>query len=174
MIRHIQPTRRTLLLALAAFPLAACGGTDADSSMDEAATPAVEAEAPSSPDTQPLLSPNEATEAQIAAIPGLTAEAVAALVAARPFADMLEVDAVLASSMDEAAREEAYRSLFLPLDLNNASEEEILLIPGVGDRMAHEFDEYRPYDAMERFRREIGKYVDEEEVARLERYVEIR
>lgn len=174
MIRHIQPTRRTLLLALAAFPLAACGGTDADSSMDEAATPAVEAEAPASPDTQPLLSPNEATEAQIAAVPGLTAEAVAALVAARPFADMLEVDAVLASSMDEAAREEAYRSLFLPLDLNNASEEEILLIPGVGDRMAHEFDEYRPYDAMERFRREIGKYVDEEEVARLERYVEIR
>ena len=40
--------------------------------------------------------------------------------------------------------------------------------------MAYEFDEYRPYDAIERFRTEIGKYVDEAEVARLEQYVEIR
>ena len=51
---------------------------------------------------------------------------------------------------------------------------EILLIPGVGDRMAHEFEEYRPYDGIERFRREIGKYVDANEVARLEQYVTIK
>jgi len=40
--------------------------------------------------------------------------------------------------------------------------------------MEHEFEEYRPYTNIERFRREIGKYVDAAEVARLERYVEIR
>jgi hypothetical protein len=40
--------------------------------------------------------------------------------------------------------------------------------------MRHEFEEYRPYTGMEQFRREIGKYVDDEEVARLERYVMIR
>lgn len=34
-----------------------------------------------------------------------------------------------------------------------------------------EFKEYRPYKAMEQFRREIGKYVDKNEVARFERYV---
>ena len=76
-------------------------------------------------------------------------------------------------TLDEAAREEAYRSVFIPLDLNNASQEEIMLIPNVGERMAYEFDEYRPYDAIERFRAEIGKYVDDEEVARLEQYVRI-
>ena len=48
---------------------------------------------------------------------------------------------------------------------------DILLIPGVGGRMAHEFEEYRPYSNIEQFRREIGKYVDEAEVARLEQYV---
>ena len=31
-----------------------------------------------------------------------------------------------------------------------------------------------PYSRIEQFRREIGKYVDDDEVARLERYVEIR
>ena len=37
--------------------------------------------------------------------------------------------------------------------------------------MAREFDEYRPYTDMDQFRREIGKYVDEDEVARYEQYV---
>ena len=173
MMRDILPLRAALLLTVAALPVAACGGAD-ETSMDEAEAPATEAPAHTSPDQQPLLNPNDASEAALTAIPGMTAEAAAALIQARPYANMLEVDAVLVESMDEAAREETYRTLFLPLDLNEASEEEILLIPGVGDRMAHEFDEYRPYDAIQRFRREIGKYVDEAEVARLERYVEIR
>ncbi len=70
---------------------------------------------------------------------------------------------------DEVARLEQYD--FVPINLNTASDEAILSIPGVGNRMLHEFKEYRPYDNMARFRREIGKYVRDEEVARLERYV---
>ena len=38
-------------------------------------------------------------------------------------------------------------------------------------KMVHEFEEYQPYGSMAQFRREIGKYVDENEVARLESYV---
>lgn len=41
----------------------------------------------------------------------------------------------------------------------------------MGQRMLREFKEYRPYKALAQFRREIGKYVDAREVARLERYV---
>jgi len=41
----------------------------------------------------------------------------------------------------------------------------------LSSEMAHEFEEYRPYSNIEQFRREIGKYVDEQEVARLEQYV---
>jgi hypothetical protein len=40
--------------------------------------------------------------------------------------------------------------------------------------MRHEFEEYRPYSDIARFRREIGKYVDNAEVARLEQYVTIK
>jgi DNA uptake protein ComE-like DNA-binding protein len=60
------------------------------------------------------------------------------------------------------------------VNLNTASNAEILLIPGLGNRMLHEFKEYRPYRALAQFRREIGKYVDDKEVARLERYVTIQ
>jgi radical SAM superfamily enzyme with C-terminal helix-hairpin-helix motif len=61
--------------------------------------------------------------------------------------------------------------VFLPLNLNTASRAEILLIPGMTDDMAYEFEEYRPYTAMRQFQQEIGKYVDDAEVARLEQYV---
>ena len=70
---------------------------------------------------------------------------------------------------DELARLEQY--VFVPLELNTASEADFLAIPGVGKRMAHEFEEYRPYKSMAQWRREIGKYVDDDELARLERYV---
>lgn len=160
--------------ALVALLVAACGGESADSAGTSEApgTAPAEMEAPAA--TSGLVNPNDASADALAALPGMDAATAEAMVAGRPFADMLAVDALLAGSMDEAAREELYRTLFIPLDLNEASEEEILLIPGVGSRMAHEFDEYRPYEAMERFRREIGKYVDEAEVARLEQYVVIR
>ena len=49
----------------------------------------------------------------------------------------------------------------------------MMLIPGLGPKMLHEFKEYRPYKAIAQFRREIGKYVDEKEVARLEGYVRV-
>lgn len=57
------------------------------------------------------------------------------------------------------------------VNLNTASEEEFLEIPGVGEQMAHEFDEYRPYVSIQQFRQEIGKYVDEEQVAAYEEHV---
>lgn len=57
------------------------------------------------------------------------------------------------------------------LNLNTTPTEEFLTIPGVGDRMAHEFDEYRPYVSIVQFRREMAKYVDEETIAGYEDHV---
>jgi len=57
------------------------------------------------------------------------------------------------------------------INLNEAPIEEFLTIPGVGDRMAREFDEYRPYVSIAQFRREMAKYVDEETIAGYEDHV---
>jgi len=152
--------------------LAACGGETAREAPPSSAAPAEEVERPAA--APALLDPNEADRDTLLRVEGLDAAAVDALLAGRPYADMLEVDAVLAGHIDEAGREIVYGSVWKPLDLNAASGEEILLIPGVGERMEHEFEEYRPYRAMAEFHREIGKYVDEAEVRRLATYVELR
>jgi DNA uptake protein ComE-like DNA-binding protein len=118
-----------------------------------------------------LLDPNRATQEELLALPGLDAALADQIVAGRPWLDMTKLDAALAGKLNEQQREALYRRLWAPLNLNTASKEEILLIPGVGDRMLHEFEEYRPYPALARFHREIAKYVDDAELARLEQYV---
>ncbi len=120
-----------------------------------------------------LLDPNSATREQLTAA-GVDTSATAVILAGRPFADMTAVDKALAGRMTAEQRKALYAKVWKPIDLNSAKGEEILLIPGVGNRMKHEFEEYRPYRNIEQFRREIGKYVSKDEVARLEQYVTIR
>lgn len=57
------------------------------------------------------------------------------------------------------------------LNINTASEEALMQIPKVGENMYHEFEEYRPYSSILQFRKEIGKYVDESQVAAYEKYI---
>ena len=122
-----------------------------------------------------MMDPNTASREELLAVPGMTPTVVDSLLAGRPYADMVAVDRALARQrLTEEQRKAAYARLWKPIDLNTAKGEEILLIPGVGSRMRREFEEYRPYQSIEKFRREIGKYVDKDEVARLERYVTIR
>lgn len=123
------------------------------------------------PSNQALLNPDVATEQQLLGVPHMTPAIVKTLVGKRPFKTMIEVNAILSASLTRDQLTQVYGRLFKPLNLNTAAEAEILLIPGVGARMAHEFEEYRPYQNIAQFRREIGKYVNEQEVARLERYV---
>lgn len=77
----------------------------------------------------------------------------------------------LAAEIGEEIAEEILNTIFIPVELNSASDEDILAIPGVGRRMLREFREYRPYDSITQFEREINKYVDEGELARLASYV---
>lgn len=119
-----------------------------------------------------LLNPNLATVEDLAALEHVDGATAGAIVAGRPFMDMLELNALLLEHGNTAEENTAlYGELWIPMNLNAASDEEILLIPGVGDRMRHEFDEYRPYRAIAQFHREIGKYVDDAELARLAQYV---
>lgn len=114
---------------------------------------------------------NTATAAAMATMPHLNAAIAAEIVARRPFASMSEVDAFLATKLNAEQRKALYPRLFLHIDLNSATREEVLMVPGIGARMLREFLEYRPYRALAQFRREMGKYVDAAEVARMEQYV---
>ena len=118
-----------------------------------------------------LLNANTASEASLKVLAALSDEQVATILSNRPYAKWADLNSELAESLSAEELEELYGKLFVPLKLNSDLQADFQLIPGVGRKMAHEFDEYRPYSEMEQFRREIGKYVDEDEVARYEQYV---
>ena len=118
-----------------------------------------------------VLDANTASEKDLLSVPGITPALAKAILDGRPFLTITRLDSVLGATLSRERRTDAYRRLFVQINLNTASDEEILLIPGMGNRMLEEFKEYRPYRALAQFRREIGKYVDDKELARLEQYV---
>ena len=119
-----------------------------------------------------LIDPNVATEAQLLAVPNMNATVVKALMAKRPFLNVVELNTwLLSQGLTQAQLGESYTKMFIHVNLNVSPRDEIMLIPRAGAKMAHEFDEYKPYTGgYLQFRREIGKYVNEQEVAHLEQY----
>ena len=118
-----------------------------------------------------LEDPNLISSESLTEYASIDAQLAEAIVEGRPYLSAVELDQVLAGTLSTEDRQALYASVFRQINLNTASREEIMLIPGMSSRMAHEFEEYRPYASLEQFRREIGKYVDDAEVARLEQYV---
>lgn len=58
------------------------------------------------------------------------------------------------------------------VNLNTATDAEISAgVPGIGKKMIHEFEEYRPYASIAQFRKEMSKYVDAAAIAEYERFV---
>jgi DNA uptake protein ComE-like DNA-binding protein len=147
MLRRLIPSALVLLIVLAAPAAAQVGSATG------------------------LLNPNLAAEADLAALDALGAAGAAKIVAGRPWLSMAALHAAVGAELDAEQQAALYVQLWLPINLNDVTDAEVLLIPGVGDRMAHEFEEYRPYAGLAEFRREMGKYVDDDEVARLEQYV---
>jgi DNA uptake protein ComE-like DNA-binding protein len=116
---------------------------------------------------------NTATPQEIMLIPGAGKKMAREFAEYRPWKTWAQFEKEIGKYVgkDEVARLAQY--CFIPIPLNTASDEDLQSIPGVGSRMLRELKEYRPYKSMEQFRRDIGKYVDERELSRLERYLTI-
>lgn len=120
------------------------------------------------------LNLNSASQAEILLVPGVGNRMLHEFEEYRPYQALAQFQREMGKYVDDAEVARLSGYVFVPIDLNTASDEDILSIPGVGRRMEHEFKEYRPYQSIAQFRREMGKYVDDKEVTRLERYVMIQ
>jgi DNA uptake protein ComE-like DNA-binding protein len=118
-----------------------------------------------------VVDANTISEADLSKLPGVTPAIAKALIAARPFDSITALNTfLLGQKLTQEQASALYRNIFVHINLNTATAAEILLVPGAGKRMAHEFEEYRPWRSYAQFEKEIGKYVDAKEVARLAQY----
>ncbi|OFV90082.1 MAG: hypothetical protein A3G76_07365 [Acidobacteria bacterium RIFCSPLOWO2_12_FULL_65_11] len=119
-----------------------------------------------------LVDPNVAAERDLLTLPHMTPAIVKAMLDKRPFMTVVDLNAFLLDRKLTAQQAtEFYGKAFVHVNLNTGSREEILLIPGAGQRMAREFAEYRPWRTWAQFDREISKYVGQPETDRLKQYV---
>jgi DNA uptake protein ComE-like DNA-binding protein len=118
-----------------------------------------------------VVDANTATEQQLLAMPNMTPAVVKAMLPARPFGSIVELNNfLLGQKLTQDQATAFYGKAFIHINLNTATREEILLVPGAGTRMAREFAEYRPWKSWAQFDKEIGKYVGAAETARLAQY----
>lgn len=114
---------------------------------------------------------NTVSEKELAIFPNMTPAITKALVAKRPFMSITDLNTfLLAQGLTQVQANEFYGKAFVHINLNTAPAAEILLVPNAGKRMAHEFDEYRPWRSYAQFDKEIGKYVKGDATAKLAQY----
>ena len=124
--------------------------------------------------SQGVVDGNTASEQDLAKMPHMTPAIAKALVGVRPFKSITELNTFLiGQGLTQAQAMAFYQKAFVHINLNTATKDEILLVPGAGTRMVREFTEYRPWKSWAQFDKEIGKYVGQQETDRLKRYVVI-
>ncbi len=117
---------------------------------------------------------NTGTGEEILLIPGAGKRMTREFAEYRPWKTWAQFDKEIGKYVGQAETDRLKQYVFIPVNLNTATDEDILTIPGAGSRMVREFKEYRPWKTKEQFEKEIGKYVGAKETARLWRYVVIQ
>lgn len=117
---------------------------------------------------------NTTAEKDFKMIPGVGDKMAHEFEEYRPYTSILQFKREIGKYVDKNEVSRYLDYVFVPIELNSSTEDDIKALPGVGDRMSHEFMEYRPYKNLVQFRKEIGKYVDENELKRLERFVYLK
>lgn len=117
---------------------------------------------------------NTGTPEEIILIPGAGKRMVREFAEYRPWKAWAQFDKEISKYVGQPETDRLKQYVFIPVNLNTATDDDILSIPGAGNRMVREFKEYRPWKTQQQFEKEIGKYVGAKEVARLWRYVVIQ
>jgi DNA uptake protein ComE-like DNA-binding protein len=117
---------------------------------------------------------NTGTAAEILLIPRVARRMTHEFEEYRPWVSMAQFDKEIGKYVDAAEVNRLKQYVFIPLDLNTATDEQFRTIPNLPGNMLREFKEYRPWKTKAQFDKEIGKYVGEKETARLWRFVIIK
>jgi DNA uptake protein ComE-like DNA-binding protein len=119
------------------------------------------------------LNLNTVTSEEILLVPRIARRMTIEFPEYRPWKTAEQFDRQIGKYVGQVETDRLKQYVFIPLDLNTATDEQFLTIPDMARRMLIEFKEYRPWKTKEQFEREIGKYVGPKETARLWRYMVI-
>jgi DNA uptake protein ComE-like DNA-binding protein len=113
---------------------------------------------------------NTGTREEFLLVPGAGPRMAREFAEYRPWKNWAQFDKEIGKYVGQQQTDRFKQYVFIPINLNTASDADLLTVPGAGPRMVREFKEYRPWKSKEQFDKEIGKYVGPKETARFWRY----
>jgi hypothetical protein len=121
---------------------------------------------------QGLVEPNVATDSAMLTLPGMNADIVQSLKAARPILSAVALDSILgARGLSRAQRTTLYGRMFVHVDVNRGSDAEFMLIPNVDASKLQALKAGRPWKSFDQFTTAITTAASAAEATRLEQYV---
>jgi DNA uptake protein ComE-like DNA-binding protein len=114
---------------------------------------------------------NTGTKEEFMLIPGAGARMAAEFAEYRPWKTWAQFDKEIGKYVGPAETNRFKMYLFIPVNINTATDQDILTIPGADERILRDIRAYRPWKSREQWNVEIGRYTDADETARLFRYV---
>jgi radical SAM superfamily enzyme with C-terminal helix-hairpin-helix motif len=117
---------------------------------------------------------NTGTAPEILLIPRVAKRMTREFEEYRPWVSMAQFDKEIGKYVDATEVNRLKQYVFIPLDLNTATDDQFRTIPNLAGNLLREFKEYRPWKTKAQFDKEIGKYVGEKETARLWRFMTIK
>jgi DNA uptake protein ComE-like DNA-binding protein len=92
----------------------------------------------------------------------------------RPWKSWLQFDKEIGKYVGQQETDRYKQYMFIPINLNAASDDALLTVPGANPAMIQAFKKSRPWKSMDQFNNEIGKAFGPKEAARLGRYFVIQ
>jgi DNA uptake protein ComE-like DNA-binding protein len=117
---------------------------------------------------------NTGTAAEVLLIPRVAKRMTHEFEEYRPWVSFAQFDKEIGKYVDATEVNRLKQYVFIPLDLNTATDDQFRTIPNLPGNMLKEFKEYRPWKTKAQFEKEIGKYVGAKETARLWRFMNIK
>jgi DNA uptake protein ComE-like DNA-binding protein len=92
----------------------------------------------------------------------------------RPWKSWLQFDKEIGKYVGQQETDRYKQYMFIPINLNTASDDVLLTVPGATPAMIQAFKKSRPWKSMDQFNIEIGKASGPKEAGRLGRYFVIQ
>jgi DNA uptake protein ComE-like DNA-binding protein len=119
-----------------------------------------------------LVEPNVAADSSLLKLPGVNAAVLQALKDARPLLSIVTVDSLLASKgLSKTQRTDLYGKMFVHVDVNRASDAELMLIPGMDANKLRAIKAGRPWKTFTQFQTDFAKATTAAEAGRVEQYL---
>jgi DNA uptake protein ComE-like DNA-binding protein len=113
---------------------------------------------------------NNAPIEQLRLIPGITDTAPRDIMAKRPWKSLAQFNIDFAKAASPALADRWVQYLFIQMNANSASDQDLATIPGGGTKATAEIKAHRPYSSKQQFETEVGKGLGAPEAARISRF----